>query len=77
MKVAVSLPDELSQRADEMASRLGLSRSQLYAKAVRGFLEEQGDDPVTRKLDELAEELGSGPGRVAGRQLIDQGAWEW
>ena len=77
MKVAVSLPDELSARADDMASRLGLNRSELFATAIEEFLSEQGDDPVTSKLDELADQFDGAGGSAAGRQLIDAGAWEW
>lgn len=77
MKVAVSVPDDLFERADAMASRLGLNRSQLYARAIEAFLATQGEDPVTRKLDELADELAAGSGAGTGRRLIDHGAWEW
>lgn len=77
MKVAVSVPDELFERADETASRLGLNRSQLYTRAIQEFLDAQGEDPVTKRLDELASELDPGPGADIGRRLIDHGAWEW
>lgn len=77
MKVAVSLPDELYERADQTASRLGMHRSQLYALALEQFLADQGDDPVTARLDDLADELPAGSGAAAGRRLIDQGAWQW
>jgi predicted transcriptional regulator len=79
MKIAVSVPDELFARADELANRLGISRSEVYARALEEFLQAQGDDPVTTKLDELADELASGPvvGAAAGRQLIATGQWEW
>lgn len=77
MKVAVSLPDELFHRADEVAAQLDLNRSELYAVALREFLEHQGDDPVTVRLNALAEELGTSAGRDLGRRMIDQGSWEW
>ncbi|WP_181780534.1 CopG family ribbon-helix-helix protein [Pseudonocardia pini] len=77
MKIAVSLPDELYARADEVAARLGLSRSQVYARALEQFLEDQGEDPVTAALDELVASQEPGAGAAAGRALIDAGAWEW
>jgi Ribbon-helix-helix domain len=79
MKVAVSVPDELFERADDLAARLGINRSQLYAKAIEEFLNAQGEDPVTGRLNELADQLdtGSVAGVGAGRRLIEQGAWEW
>lgn len=76
MKVAVSIPDELYERADATASRLGLNRSQLFAQAIAEFLGARGEDPVTHKLDELAAELGTADPAV-GRRLIDLGSWEW
>jgi predicted transcriptional regulator len=79
VKIAVSVPDELFARADELAQRLGISRSEVYARALEEFLQAQGDDPVTAKLDELADELAHGAplGAAAGRHLIDTGQWEW
>jgi predicted transcriptional regulator len=77
MKVAISIADDLFAEAEQAASRLGLNRSQLYARAIQQFLESRNADPVTNKLDELADELGSTSGVAAGRRLIEQGAWEW
>ena len=79
VKIAVSLPDELFARADDAASRLGLSRSQVYARALEEFLDTHGeqDDPVTVKLNELADQQEPTPGAAAGRRLIETGQWEW
>ena len=38
MKTAVSLPDELFERAEELAARLGKSRSQVYREALAEYL---------------------------------------
>lgn len=77
MKIAVSLPDELFAHADEVAERLGLNRSQLYARALEQFLAGLGEDPVTKALDEIAEAGDPGAGAAAGRRLVEDGAWEW
>jgi metal-responsive CopG/Arc/MetJ family transcriptional regulator len=79
VKVAVSLPDELFARADDAASRLGLSRSQVYARAIEEFLETHGeqDDPVTVRLNEFAEQQEPAVGTAVGRRLIETGQWEW
>jgi len=78
VKIAsVSVPDELFERADDVAARLGLNRSQMYARALEQFLDTQGVDPVTAMLGELAGETGTDAGAVAGRRLVDQGAWQW
>lgn len=80
MKVAVSLPDDLYERADAAASRLGLNRSQLFARAVEEFLStHDADDPVTAALDDLADRFdpGPSPGVGAGRLLVERGGWSW
>ena len=38
MKTAISLPDDLFQAVERLAKRLGVSRSELYRRAVRFFL---------------------------------------
>lgn len=79
MKVAISIPDELHARADEAAARLGLNRSQLYARSVEEFLAANGEDPVTAALDALADDPhgAASAGVAAGRALIDARRWEW
>lgn len=51
MKTAISIPDELFESADGLARRLGVSRSELYAKALREYLEEHRGEGVTERLD--------------------------
>jgi metal-responsive CopG/Arc/MetJ family transcriptional regulator len=55
MKTAISIPDEVFDAADEMAKRLGMSRSQLYATAVREYLEVHRSRGVTARLDQVYE----------------------
>lgn len=77
MKTAVSIPQDIYEAADRTAKRLGISRSQLYAQAVARFIAEQGDDEVTAKLDELADEIAPARTPSIGRSFIESGAWEW
>lgn len=53
VKTAVSLPDDLFRLADATASRLRVSRSRLYAKAIAEFLGRTESDSVTARLDEV------------------------
>jgi metal-responsive CopG/Arc/MetJ family transcriptional regulator len=53
MKTAISIPDKLFKAADQYAKSHGVSRSQLYAKAVALFLEQHPSDHITRQLDEI------------------------
>jgi metal-responsive CopG/Arc/MetJ family transcriptional regulator len=59
MKTAISLPDDLFDAAEEMAARLGMSRSQLYATAVHEYLEAHRSRGVTARLDVVYESIDS------------------
>jgi predicted transcriptional regulator len=80
MKTAVSIPDDVFEQADRFARETGRSRSQLYAEALRLFLQEAVGDPVTAALDRVYGEHQSDAGELglrAGRALIESGDWEW
>jgi predicted transcriptional regulator len=59
MKTAISLPDDLFAAADRLARRFGLSRSQLYQKALADFLARHDDDDLTARLDAALENAGA------------------
>jgi hypothetical protein len=51
MKMTISIQDTLFVAAERLAKQLGISRSELFAKAVRGFLAKNGQVGVTEKLN--------------------------
>ena len=53
MKTAISIPDALFDAAERVAKRLGLSRSELYQRALARFIEDQDDAAVTQALDQV------------------------
>ena len=53
MKTAISIPDEVFDKAEQLADQLGISRSELYAKAVESFLQARLAENVTEKLNEV------------------------
>ena len=70
MKTAISIPDPLFKAAERMAERFGISRSELFRRAIREFLgnhenrgvtealnEVYGSEHETVKLDELLERM--------------------
>ena len=60
MKTAISIPDDLFDSADELARRMGMSRSRLYAEAVSEYVAKHRDQDITRRLDEVYGEVDSG-----------------
>jgi metal-responsive CopG/Arc/MetJ family transcriptional regulator len=55
MKTAISIPDDLFTAADDLAGRLGVSRSELYATAVAELLAKHTPSEVTARLDRVYE----------------------
>jgi len=53
MKTAISIPDPVFQAAEGLAQRLGISRSQLYSKAVLEFTACHKNDNITKKLNSI------------------------
>jgi len=51
VKVAVSIPDALFRRAERLARRHKMSRSQLYAVALERLVDLEDDGEITRRLD--------------------------
>ena len=55
VKTTVSIPGDLFERAEELASRLGISRSQLYTDALRGYLAWRHEESIREALDAVHE----------------------
>ena len=53
MKTAISIPDDVFKGAERTAETLGMSRSELYATAVREFIERYRSADVTERLDRV------------------------
>ena len=53
MKTAVSIPDRVFQSAEKLAARLGVSRSDLYARALVSLVERHREDLITERLNEI------------------------
>jgi metal-responsive CopG/Arc/MetJ family transcriptional regulator len=53
MKTAISLPDEVFESAEQLAKRLGKSRSELYALAINDYLDRNNDSLVQESLDQV------------------------
>ena len=53
MKTAISLPDPVFEQAEALAQQLGLSRSELYAKALQAYLKRYNRDQILLKLNQV------------------------
>ncbi len=78
MKTAISLSDPIYDAAEELARRLEMSRSQLYATAVEAFVRSHRSDGVTEALNrvyaEESSELDPGIAALQAASIRDE---EW
>jgi metal-responsive CopG/Arc/MetJ family transcriptional regulator len=51
MKIAVSIPTPIFQQAERRARKLGVSRSEFYARALERLLRQEPDLDVTKALE--------------------------
>ena len=58
MKTAISVPDRVFRSAEQLAARLGISRSELYSKALATLVDKHREELITSRLNEIY-----GPGR--------------
>ncbi len=53
MKIAISIPDDVFQAAEELAAQERCSRSSLYTRALRRLLAEVRYHEITERLNEV------------------------
>ncbi len=66
MKTAISVPDETFARVEAAAARLGVSRSEFYARAAERWLAALDDDGTTEAINRALEaDGGDDPNDIA------------
>ncbi len=51
MKTAISVPDETFRRVEDAARRLGVSRSEFFARAAERWLDDLDEDHLTDAIN--------------------------
>jgi predicted transcriptional regulator len=78
MKTAISIPDEVYQRAERLARRTKKLRSRLYGDALKEYLARHAPDQVTRAMNWACAEVGETPDpfvSLAGRRILERSEW--
>lgn len=78
MKTAVSLPDDIFAEAEALAEAQRMSRSRLYAAALREYLARHQPDVVTEALDAVyaTESSSLDPAHAAAAaQVLQRSEW--
>ena len=80
MKTAISIPDGLFEAAERLAKQLGISRSELFRKALGDYLRDHNQEGVTEALNAVYGPNGSSSriDPALGRMQIGSlGSEEW
>jgi predicted transcriptional regulator len=78
MKTAISIPDDVFERAEQLARTLKMSRSGLYTQAVREYVARHSDDAITAALNAAIDD-GADEDlefvRAAARAILERTEW--
>ena len=58
MKTDISILDDVFKSAEELAKRLEISRSELYVRALKDYLDMHSQDQLTEAINLAIEEIG-------------------
>jgi metal-responsive CopG/Arc/MetJ family transcriptional regulator len=78
MKTAVSVPDDVFERAERLARSAGRSRSELYSAALREYVARHAPDDVTEALDRVSGQIDAPVDpfiTAAGRRVLEASEW--
>jgi predicted transcriptional regulator len=78
MKTAVSIPDDIFQRAETLAHRAKRSRSELYARALSEYVARHAPDRVTEAMDRVLDEVNEaadGFASESARRTLERSEW--
>jgi len=80
MKTAISVPDDVFNKAERLARRQGRTRSDVYTAALREYVARHTGDEVTAAVERVVAELGDSRGRdtfleSAARKTLESADW--
>ena len=78
MKTAVSIPDNIFERAEQLARREQRSRSEVYAAALDEYVARHAHDEITDTMNRVCDEVGANDDAflaAAGQRVLDRVEW--
>lgn len=78
MKTAISLPDRTFEEAEKLAKRMGVSRSELYARALEHYVKLHSNEAMTEALNRYFDEHEQETDpfvREAARRVFEANEW--
>jgi metal-responsive CopG/Arc/MetJ family transcriptional regulator len=78
MKTAVSIPDNVFEKAERLARRMKKSRSELFSNALAEYVARHAPDHVTEVMDQVCAEIGPEPDpfvSAASQRVLERSEW--
>ncbi len=78
MKTAVSIPDEVFEKAERLAQRAKRSRSELFSAALAEYVARHAPDEVTEAINRVCADVGDQQVpfvAAAGRRVLENIEW--
>jgi metal-responsive CopG/Arc/MetJ family transcriptional regulator len=78
MKTAVSIPDDVFDRAERFAKQAKRSRSEVFSAALREYVARHAPDDVTEAMNRVCEGAQQEPDAfsgAAGRRVLERTEW--
>jgi len=78
MKVAVSIPNDLFDRVEQLRRQERRSRSNLFAVALAEYVARHGSDEVTESMNRVCAHVNTQPDnfvRIASRRVLERSEW--
>ncbi len=79
MKTAVSIPDDIFEKAERLARRTRRSRSEVFSAALREYVARHSPDEITDAINAAIDELGGDEldpfVAEASRRILEKTEW--
>ena len=78
MRTSISIPDDIFERAERLASQRRQSRSEVYAAALDEYLARHAQDEVTDAINRVCGEIGGNDYAflaTAGKRVLSDIEW--
>jgi metal-responsive CopG/Arc/MetJ family transcriptional regulator len=78
MKTAVSIPDDVFEKAERLAKRAKRSRSDVFAAALREYVARHAPEEVTEAMNRVCSEIEDQKDefiQLSGRRILRKSEW--
>jgi metal-responsive CopG/Arc/MetJ family transcriptional regulator len=78
MKTAVSIPDEVYERAERLARQTKKSRSRLFSEALDEYVSRHAPDEITESMNQVCIDVGGASDPFvssAAHRLLEKSDW--